>query len=54
MAKKEFLKSSLVKMVLLLKHRDRTPGQEELPQDHEERLAISVELGKVKSRGSFQ
>ena len=30
MAKKEFLKTSLVQKVVLLKHRDRTHGQKEL------------------------
>ena len=39
--------------MILLKHQNRTQGQEELPRYPEETLA-AWELGEVKSRGSFQ
>ena len=36
-----------------MKHRDRTRGQEELPWDHEERLAIYYGVGGGKVQGKF-
>ena len=45
--KKEFLKYLWCKMVLLLKHGDRTHGQEErLPQACEEWLIIYLGVGR--------
>ena len=48
-AKTEFLKY----LVILLKHRDRIPGQEELPLDLEERLMIYLGVGGSKVQRKF-
>ena len=50
-AKKDFLKHLWCKKVVLLKHRDRTHGQKELHQSHEEWLIIyfQVERGLGKA-----
>ena len=39
--------------MLLLKHRDKTHGQEELPWDLEERLIIYLGVGGGKVKGKF-
>ena len=39
--------------MILLKHRDRTRGQEELPQDREDRLIIYYGVGEGKIQGKF-
>ena len=39
--------------MVLLKHGDRTCGQEELPWDHEERLVIYCGVGVAKVQGKF-
>lgn len=45
------LEISLVRKVVLLKHRDRTPGQKELlPQGCEGQLTIYFGVGEVKRR----
>ena len=36
-----------------MKHRDRTRGQEELPQDHEETLVIYYGVWGSKIQGKF-
>ena len=47
MTKKEFLRCLWCKMVVLLKHEDGTPGQEELlPQAREGWLIIYLGVGK--------
>ena len=48
--RERILEMFLVQSVVLLEHRDRTCGQEELPQDCEEQLIIccGVGGGKVK------
>ena len=53
-AKKEFLKMSLMQKVILLKHGDRTCGQKELHWDCEEWLLIYYGAGggKVKREAS--
>ena len=53
MAKKEISRRLWCKKVILLKHGDRTHGQEELPQDHEERLVIYYGVGGGKVQGKF-
>ena len=53
MAKKEFLKMSLVQKGDLLKHGDRTHGQKELHRVVQSDCLYTVELGEVKSRESF-
>ena len=54
MARKEFLRPLQCKKVILLKDHDRTHRQEELPQDHEERLVLYYGVGgEVKSKGSL-
>ena len=52
MTKKEFLKMSLVQKGDFIEAGDRTRGQEELPQQRD--WFYTVEMGEVKSRGSFQ
>ena len=54
MTKEEFLKTSLVRKVIFLKHGDRTRGQEELPGTMRRDWLYTWESGEVKSRGSFQ
>ena len=48
------LETSLIKMVVLLKHRDRTCGQEELHWGCEEWLIIYLGVGRGKEKGNFQ
>ena len=52
-AKKGFLRDLWCKTVILLKHRDKTRGQEEPPRDHEERLIIYLVVGGGKVKGKF-
>ena len=48
MTKKEFLRHLWCKLVVLLKHRDRTPGQKKLlPRAYEGWLIIYLGVGKV-------
>ena len=54
MAKKEFLKTSLVQKGDFIKARDGTRGQEELPRILRRDWVYSTGLGEVKSWGSFQ
>ena len=54
MAKKEFLRLLSCKMVVLLKHGDRTHGQKELHWCSEEQLIIHLELREVRKKGGFQ
>ena len=53
MAEKEFLRCLWYKMVVLLKHGDRTHGQEELFGDCEERLITYLGVGGGRVEGNF-
>ena len=46
MAKEEFLRHLCCTKVVLLKHRDGTCGQEELPWGHEEGPSIDFQVGR--------
>ena len=51
--KKNSLRHLWCKKVILLKHRDRTCGLEELPRDQQERLIIYYRVGGGKVQGKF-
>lgn len=51
MAKKEFLRYLWWEKVVLLKHRNRTPGQEKLPWVCEVWLIIHLGAGEVRIKG---